>query len=100
MIPPQHFSPPSSLPQILSPIHSPVDTTSQGESAADGSPSPPVLRKEPVSSTLLMHPDFIDEFEVLDVWSPPPVPRSPHYSDYLEDEVLSLCVYDTDLDFF
>ncbi|MED6262984.1 hypothetical protein ATANTOWER_031918 [Ataeniobius toweri] len=102
MIPPQPFSPPSPLPPLLSPIHSPVDTASndrQGGSVADGSPSPPVLRKEPVSSPLLMHPDFIDEFEVLDVWSPTPVPRSPHYSDYLEDEVLSLCVYDTDLDF-
>ncbi|MED6276099.1 hypothetical protein CHARACLAT_033604 [Characodon lateralis] len=99
MIPPQPFSPPSPLPPILSPIHSPVDTTSQGKSVADGSPSPPVLRMEPVSSPLLMHPDLIDEFEVLDVWSPPPVPQSPHYPDYLEDEVLSLCVYDTDLDF-
>ncbi|MEQ2257583.1 hypothetical protein ILYODFUR_036220 [Ilyodon furcidens] len=99
MIPPQPFS---SLRPYLSPIHSPVDTTShdrQGGSAADGSPSPPILWKEPVSFPLLMHPDFIDEFEVLDVWSPLPVPRSPHYSDYLEDEVLSLCVYDTDLDF-
>ncbi|MEQ2309451.1 hypothetical protein AMECASPLE_038832 [Ameca splendens] len=99
MIPPQPFSPPSPLPPILSPIHDPVDITSQGESIADGTPSPPVLRKEPMSSPLLMHPDLIDEFEVLDVWSPPPVPRSPHYSDYLEDEVLSLCVYDTDLEF-
>ncbi|MEQ2196245.1 hypothetical protein XENOCAPTIV_028709, partial [Xenoophorus captivus] len=99
MIPPQPFSPPSSLPPLLSLIHSPVDTTSQGESAADGSPLPPVLQREPVSSPLLMHPDFIDEFEVLDVWSPPPVPRSPHYSDFLEDEVLSFCVYDTDLEF-
>ncbi|MEQ2209008.1 hypothetical protein XENOCAPTIV_022266 [Xenoophorus captivus] len=99
---PQHSPPPSPLPPILSPLHSPVDTIAHGKQrtpAADGSPSPPVLQREPESSPLLMHPDFIDEFEVLDVWSPPPVPRSPYYSDYLEDEVLSLCVYDTDLVF-
>ncbi|MEQ2188131.1 hypothetical protein GOODEAATRI_011753 [Goodea atripinnis] len=53
---------------------SPVDTISHGRqrgSAADGSPSPPVLQREPVSSPLLMHPD---EFEILDVWSPPQGP--------------------------
>ncbi|MEQ2204798.1 hypothetical protein XENOCAPTIV_018662 [Xenoophorus captivus] len=101
-IPPQPFSPPLPLPPILSPLHSPVDTISHGRQrtpAADRSPSPPVLQREPVSSPLLMHPDFIDEFEILDVWSPPQVPRSPYYSGFLEDEVLSLCVYDTDLDF-
>ncbi|KAK5621628.1 hypothetical protein CRENBAI_023893 [Crenichthys baileyi] len=101
-IPPQHFSPPLPLPPILSPLHSPVDTIShewQRIPAADGSPSPPVLQREPVSSSLLMHPDFIDKFEILDAWFPPPVPRSPYYSEFLEDEVLSLCVYDADLDF-
>ncbi|MEQ2210994.1 hypothetical protein XENOCAPTIV_023756 [Xenoophorus captivus] len=101
--PPQPFSPTLPLPPILSPLHSPVDTIShegQSGSAADRSSSPPVLQREPVSSPLLMHPDFIDEFEILDVWSPPQVPQSPYYSDFLEDEVLSLCVYDTDLDFF
>ncbi|MEQ2219604.1 hypothetical protein XENOCAPTIV_020696 [Xenoophorus captivus] len=101
-IPPQPFSPPLPLPPILSPLHSPVDTVSherQSGSAADRSPSPPVLQREPVSSLLLMHPDFIDEFEILDVWSPPQDPRSPYYPDFLEDEVLSLCVYDTDFDF-
>ncbi|MEQ2234948.1 hypothetical protein ILYODFUR_036639 [Ilyodon furcidens] len=97
--PPHTFSPPSPLPPILSPIHSPVAITSREDSVPDGSPSPPVLQKEPLPSPLQMHPDFIDEFEVLDVWSPTPVPRLPHYSDYLEDEVLSLCVYDADLDF-
>ncbi|MED6290881.1 hypothetical protein CHARACLAT_017933 [Characodon lateralis] len=99
MIPPQPFSPPSPLPPILSPIHSPVDTSFQDMSVADGSPSPPVIQKEPVSSPLPIHPDSIDEFEVLDVWSPPQVPQSPQHPAYLEDEVLSLCVYDTDLDF-
>ncbi|MEQ2213444.1 hypothetical protein XENOCAPTIV_015130, partial [Xenoophorus captivus] len=101
-IPPSPFSPPLPLTPILSPLQSPVDTIShesQSGSAADRSPSPPVLQREPVSSPLLMHPDFIDEFEILDVWSPPQVPRSPYYSDFSEDEVLSLCVYDTDLDF-
>ncbi|MEQ2206956.1 hypothetical protein XENOCAPTIV_005286 [Xenoophorus captivus] len=99
-IPPQTFSPPSPLPPILSPILSPIGTTSQEESVAHESPSPPVLRRELRSSPLRMHPDFIDEFEILDVWSPTPVPQSPHYSDHLENEVLSLCVYDPDLDFF
>ncbi|MEQ2207930.1 hypothetical protein XENOCAPTIV_021257, partial [Xenoophorus captivus] len=99
-IPPQPFSPPLPLPHLLSPILSPVDTASQEESVAGGSPSPPVLRRELLSSPLWMHPDFIDEFEILDVWSPTPVPPSPHYSDHLENEVLSLCVYDPDLDFF
>ncbi|KAK5604123.1 hypothetical protein CRENBAI_023111 [Crenichthys baileyi] len=83
-IPPQPFSPPSPLPPILSPLHSPVETFSHGWQripAADGSPSPPVLQKEPVSSPLLMHPDFIDELEILDGWSPPQVPRSPYYSE-------------------
>ncbi|MEQ2193168.1 hypothetical protein XENOCAPTIV_025218 [Xenoophorus captivus] len=102
-IPPQPSPPPLlSLPPILSPLHSPVDTISHGWQrlpAADGSPSPHVLQKESVSSPLLMHPDFIDEFEILDAWSLPQVPRSPYYSEVLEDEVLSLCVYDTDLDF-
>ncbi|MEQ2199049.1 hypothetical protein XENOCAPTIV_023670 [Xenoophorus captivus] len=95
-IPPQPFSPALPLPPILLPLHSPVDTISHGRQripAADRSPSPPVLQREPVSSPLLMHPDFIDEFEILDVWSPL------QDSDFLEDEVLSLCVYDTDLDF-
>ncbi|MEQ2210394.1 hypothetical protein XENOCAPTIV_012798 [Xenoophorus captivus] len=76
-IPPQPFSPPLPLPPILSPLHSPVVTISHGWQqipAADGSPSPPVLQREPVSSSLLMHPDFIDEFEILDIWSPPQVP--------------------------
>ncbi|MEQ2261778.1 hypothetical protein XENORESO_015634 [Xenotaenia resolanae] len=101
-IPPQHFSPPLSLPPMHSPLHSPVDTISHGWQqlpAADGSPSPPVLQKESVSSLFLMHPDFIDKFEILIAWSPPEVPRSPYYSEFLEDEVLSLCVYDTNLDF-
>ncbi|MEQ2282269.1 hypothetical protein AMECASPLE_038771 [Ameca splendens] len=97
---PQPFSRPSPLPPILSPILSPVGTASQEQSVADGSPSPPVLRQELRSSPLRMHPDFIDEFEILDVWSPTLVPPSPHYSDHLENEVLSLCVYDPDLDFF
>ncbi|MEQ2194628.1 hypothetical protein XENOCAPTIV_000657, partial [Xenoophorus captivus] len=99
-IPPQPFSPPSPLPPILSPVLSPVGTASQEESVADGSPSPPALRQELPSSPLRMHPDFIDEFGILDIWSPTPVPPSPHYSDHLENEVLSLCVYDPDLDFF
>ncbi|MEQ2198816.1 hypothetical protein XENOCAPTIV_018909, partial [Xenoophorus captivus] len=73
-IPRHPFSPPLPLPPILSPLQSPVDTISherQSGSAADGSPSRPVLQREPVSSPLLMHPDFINEFEILNVWSPP-----------------------------
>ncbi|MED6234459.1 hypothetical protein ATANTOWER_030552 [Ataeniobius toweri] len=98
-IPPQTFFPPSPLPPVLSPIHSPVDIASQGESMVDESPSPPVLRREPQSSPLRIHPDFIDEFQILDVWSATPVPPSPEYPDYSEDGVLSLCVYDEDIDF-
>ncbi|MEQ2186518.1 hypothetical protein GOODEAATRI_029446, partial [Goodea atripinnis] len=80
----------------------PVDTISHGWQkfpAANGSPSPPVLQRESVCSPLLMHPDFIDKFEILDTCFLPQVPRSPYQSDFLEDEVLSLCVYDADLDF-
>ncbi|MEQ2213754.1 hypothetical protein XENOCAPTIV_020362 [Xenoophorus captivus] len=94
--PPQPFSPLSPLPPLLSPIRSPIATASPEESVADGSPSPPVLRKELLSSPLRMHPDFIDEFQILDVWSPTPGPPSPHYQDYTEDGVLSLFVYDED----
>ncbi|MEQ2209556.1 hypothetical protein XENOCAPTIV_000841, partial [Xenoophorus captivus] len=39
-----------------------------------------LAEKESVSSPLLMHPDFIYEFEILDAWSPPQVPRSPYQS--------------------
>ncbi|MEQ2202214.1 hypothetical protein XENOCAPTIV_027755, partial [Xenoophorus captivus] len=94
--PPQPFSPLSPLPPLLSPIRSPIATASQEESVADGSPSPPVLRKELLSSPLWMHPDFIDEFQILNVWSPTPGPPSPHYQDYTEDGVLSFFVYDED----
>ncbi|KAK5620202.1 hypothetical protein CRENBAI_000574 [Crenichthys baileyi] len=74
-IPPQPFSPPSPLPPVLSPLHSPVGRHGwQQIPTADESPSPPVLQKETVSSPLLTHPDFIDEFEILDAWSPPQVP--------------------------
>ncbi|MEQ2240959.1 hypothetical protein ILYODFUR_020433 [Ilyodon furcidens] len=78
--PSQSFSPPSPLPPILSPIHSPVDIASQEESITDGAPSPPVLRRELLSSPLRMHPDFIDEFEILDVWAPTPVLTTLHGS--------------------
>ncbi|MEQ2213498.1 hypothetical protein XENOCAPTIV_015993 [Xenoophorus captivus] len=101
-IAPQPFSPPLPLPPIFSPLHSPVDTISHGRQlipAADGSPSPLVLQREPMSSPLLMHPDFIDEVEILNAWFSTQVPRSPNYSEFLEDEVLSLCVYDIELDF-
>ncbi|MEQ2213030.1 hypothetical protein XENOCAPTIV_008662, partial [Xenoophorus captivus] len=98
--PPQPFSPFSPLPPILSPIHSPVDIVSQEGSMVTGSPSPPILQREFQCSPPQMHPDFIDEFQILDIWSPTPVPPSPEYPDYLEDGVLSLCVYDEDTDFF
>ncbi|MEQ2290075.1 hypothetical protein AMECASPLE_039665 [Ameca splendens] len=95
--PPQPFSP---LPPILSPIRSPVDIVSQEGSTVAGSPFPPTLQREFQCSPLQMHPDSIDKFQILDVWSPTPVPPSPEYPDYLEDGVLSLCVYDEDTDFF
>ncbi|MEQ2216989.1 hypothetical protein XENOCAPTIV_029071 [Xenoophorus captivus] len=98
--PPQPFSPLSPLPPILSPIHSPVDIVSQEGSMVTGSPSPPILQREFQRSPPQTHPDLIDEFQILDVWSPTPVPPSPEYPDYLEDGVLSLCVYDEDTDFF
>ncbi|MEQ2254053.1 hypothetical protein ILYODFUR_038916 [Ilyodon furcidens] len=99
-IPPETFSPLSPLPPVLSPILSPVETASGEESIDAVSPSPPVLRSELPPSPPRMNPDFIEEFEILDAWCPTPVPGSPLYPDYLEDGVLSLCVYDDDLAFF
>ncbi|MEQ2209930.1 hypothetical protein XENOCAPTIV_006103, partial [Xenoophorus captivus] len=75
-IPPQHFSPPLSLPPMRSPPHSPVDTISHGwQQLPLLMDLPPHLSsRRSLSCPLLMHPDFIDEFEILDTWSPPQVP--------------------------